>query len=100
VSRRAANRLGLIVEGDTEFRAIRRLHGRLDGCPPIQALNLGGVGEGCTPSGIAAMVLTKIVQLRVMGCGAVLVCIDRERRPQCAPGLAGDYLHGDPPKAR
>jgi hypothetical protein len=38
------------------------------------------------------MVAPKVVQLRLLGCGPVLVCIDRERREQCPPGLAGDIL--------
>lgn len=82
--------VGLVVEGDAEFAALPLLHRKklLRGCPPIRAVNLGGVGSDRKPVGIATRVAPKVIQLHLAGCARIVVCFDREQRAECAPGLA------------
>ncbi len=90
---RSANALrpiGLVVEGDAEFAAFPLLHKNklVTGCPPLKAVNLGGVGADTKPVGIARLVVKKVIAYQVAGCARVVVCIDREHRDLCAPQLA------------
>lgn len=82
--------VGIIVEGDAEFAALPLLHRKklLPGCPPLKAVNLGGVGSDRKPIGIAKRVAPKVIQLHLARCERIVVCFDREQRPECAPGLA------------
>lgn len=84
--------VGLVVEGDTEFAALPRLHTKklIEGCPPLRAVNLGGVGSDRNADGIARLVAPKVIQHKLAGRQKVVVCLDREQRDRCAPGLASD----------
>jgi hypothetical protein len=62
------------------------------GCPPMKAVNLGGVGAGTKPVGIARLVVKKVIAHQAAGCAQVVVCIDREDRELCAPRLATEIL--------
>jgi hypothetical protein len=81
--------VGLIVEGETEFYALPQLKRIFhDRCPALKLINLGGVGSTLTPVAIAKMVAGKIKVLIAAGCRRVVVCIDREQRPECAGQFA------------
>ena len=82
--------VGLIVEGDAEFAALPLLHTRklVPGCPPLKATNLGGVGSHLEPQGVAKMLAGKVIAHQVAGRTKVVICIDREQRPMCAPEFA------------
>jgi hypothetical protein len=85
---------GLVVEGDTEFAALPLLYRKslLLGCPPMRAINLGGVGSDLEPIGIAKMVKPKVVQHQAAGRNPIIVCIDREQRAVTASELAVQLL--------
>lgn len=85
---------GLVVEGDAEFLALPRLHTKqlMPGCPPLKAINLGGVGSHVEPLGIAKMVKPKVVQHQVAGRSPVVICLDREQRDVGAAELAREVL--------
>ena len=85
---------GLIVEGDTEFAALPLLHTkkRVPQCPPLRAINLGGVGSHLEPIGIAKMVKPKVLQHMVADRSPIIVCIDREQRTIGADKLASDIF--------
>jgi len=82
--------IGLIVEGDAEFKALPRLHKLLPGCPPLKAINLGGIGAECAPEGVARRVVPKVIAHQAAGRIRIILCIDRENRQRCAPGFASD----------
>jgi hypothetical protein len=86
--------VGLIVEGDAEFEALPLLHKNklLSGCPPLKAINLGGVGADRKPEGIARLIAPKVIQHQTAGRTRVVICIDREQRTLCAPGFASAVL--------
>ena len=86
--------VGLIVEGDTEFLALPLLHRKalVPGCPPLRAINLGGVGSHMQPIGIAKMIVPKIIQHLAAGRNLVVVCLDREQRVMPAARLAEEVL--------
>ena len=83
---------GLIVEGDAEFAALPLLHRKslVTGCPPLRAINLGGVGSHVEPIGIAKMIKPKVVQHQIAGRSPVIICIDREQRGKSATRLAAE----------
>lgn len=82
--------VGLVVEGDAEFEALPLLHKKklIPGCPPLKASNLGGVGSDRKPVGIAKLVAPKVIAHQQAGRTHVVVCLDREQRPECAPEFA------------
>jgi hypothetical protein len=82
--------VGLIVEGDAEYEALPLLHRRrlIANCPPLKATNLGGVGSHMAPLGVAKMLVGKVIAHQVAGRNKVVVCIDREQRPECAGKFA------------
>ncbi|HSP77936.1 MAG TPA: DUF4276 family protein [Myxococcaceae bacterium] len=82
--------VGLIVEGDAEFAAFPHLHKSklIASCPPLKAINLGGVSADRKPEGIARLIAPKVIQHQTAGCARVVICIDREHRTLCAPGFA------------
>jgi len=84
--------IGLIVEGDAEYLALPQLHARklIPGCPPLKATNLGGIGSDVEPVGVAKMLVGKVIAHQVAGRSKVVICIDREQRPQCAPVFASE----------
>jgi hypothetical protein len=62
----------------------------LPDCPPLRATNLGGVGGNLNASAIAKRLAPKVIAHWYAGRDKVVVCIDRENRSVCAPGLAGE----------
>lgn len=82
--------IGLIVEGDTEYGALPRLHTKklLTGCPPLRPINLGGIGEHITPEGLAKRLAPKVIAHMEAGRQRVVICFDRENRLECVPQLA------------
>lgn len=86
---------GLIVEGDTEYSALPRLATKhlLAGCPPLKAINLGGIGSDVEPIGIAKQLRWKVLQHRAAGRTPIVVCIDREDRDMSAATLAHAIWH-------
>jgi len=70
--------------------ALPQLHSRalIAGCPPMRAINLGGVGSTLTPTAIARLIAPRVIEHKVAGRMRVVICIDREDRPECAPVLA------------
>lgn len=86
--------VGLIVEGDAEYEALPRLHRKhlVARCPPLKATNLGGVGSTMQPIAIARMIVSKIIAHQLAGRNRVVVCIDREQRPNCAPSFAREVM--------
>lgn len=86
--------VGLIVEGDSEFEALPRLHRKklVAGCPPLKPTNLGGVGSHLTPTAVGRMIAPKVTAHKAAGRTKVVVCIDREQRPICAPQFAREVL--------
>lgn len=85
---RTQPKLGLIVEGDTEFKTFPAMHGIDSRWPPIKPVNLGGVGSHKLPVGIAKQIAPKIIQLHAAGVDRVVVCIDREQRRDCVVTFA------------
>lgn len=83
--------VGLVVEGDAEFHAFRRLSGR--GLPPIKVINLGGVGGDSDAAAIARRAHKKVHELSLSGIKRIIVCVDRERRNDCPPSLAAAVRH-------
>ena len=81
---------GLVVEGDTEFKALPYLHTKklIPRCPPLRAKNLGGVGSHLLPVGIAARLLGPVIAHQVSGHDPIVACIDREQREMSAVDLA------------
>ena len=73
---------GLVVEGDAEYAALPLLHKKklIANCPPLKASNLGGVGSDRDPTGIAKLVVGRVIAHKVAGRHNVVVCIDREQR--------------------
>lgn len=86
--------VGLVVEGDTEFAAFPLLHTKrlIPHCPPLRAINLGGVGSDLTPEAIARMIKPKVIQHRAAGRKRVVICIDREQRAETAVALGTQVL--------
>lgn len=86
--------VGLIVEGDTEFEALPRLHRRrlIGACPPLKPTNLGGVGSQLTPTAVGRLIAPKVIAHKAAGRSKVVVCIDREQRDSCAPQFAREVL--------
>lgn len=82
--------IGLVVEGDAEFRALPLLHTEklIPGCPPLKVLNCKGIGGEVQPSGVAFRVHKLVLQHIAAGRPKVVVCVDREGRSLCAPGFA------------
>lgn len=93
---RAATRIGLIVEGETEFIAMPKLHKErlIAGCPALSPINLGGVGSHLTPKGIASKLRPKVLEHYSRGIRKVVVCIDLEQRSDC-PGAFAQAIHGE-----
>jgi hypothetical protein len=83
---------GLVVEGDTEFKALPYLHTKklIPKCPPLRAKNLGGVGSDLLPVGIAARLVGPVIAHQVSGHHPIIACIDREQRQMSAASLAGN----------
>ncbi len=88
--RRGLPTVGLIVEGDTEYASLPRLHTKrlVPNCPPLHAINLGGLGQTLSAIGIARRIAPKVIAHVQAGRSSVVVCFDRENRQECAPGLA------------
>lgn len=86
--RRSTPTVGLIVEGETEYKALPQLHTLVPGCPPLKPINLRGIGSDRTPVGIARKVAPQVDVHIQAGRTKVLVCIDREQRPDCPGQLA------------
>lgn len=86
--------VGLVVEGPTEFDALRQLHtlSMIAGCPPLKPTNLNGVGEDVDELVIARRVLPKVIAHQAAGRNHVVVCFDRERRQTTGPRLERDVL--------
>lgn len=85
---------GLIVEGDAEFIALPQLATKnlVHGCPPVRAINLGGVGSDILPVGVARKLRPKILQHRAAGRRPIVVCIDREQRTVSATEFAAQIM--------
>lgn len=81
---------GLVVEGDTEFKALPYLHTKklVPRCPPLRAKNLGGIGSHLLPVGIATRLLGPVIAHQVSGHSPIVACIDREQREMSAVDLA------------
>lgn len=95
MTRRVAPTVGLVVEGETEYYALPLLHhGKhaIPGCPAIRTTNLGGVGSHLTPAGIARMAAPRIKTHLIAGHKPVILCLDREQRPDCAGSFAQAIL--------
>lgn len=82
--------IGVLVEGETEYRALPLLRQLIATCPPLKQINLHGVGSDRKPIGIAKLVAPKVIELHAGGCERVVVCFDREQRADSAPTLARD----------
>lgn len=83
--------IGLIVEGETEFKALPLLHTNkklVKGCPPLRAINLNGIGSHMTVPAIAKMVAPKVKSHIAAGRTKVVLCMDREQRSDCPGKLA------------
>jgi hypothetical protein len=93
---RAATRIGLIVEGETEFRALPKLHQKklVAACPLLHAISLGGVGSSASPQGIAKQLKPKVLEHYSRGIRKVVVCIDLEQRRDC-PGAFAQAIHSE-----
>lgn len=85
--KRQRRTVGLVVEGETEFRALPVLM-KLPGCPALKPINLGGVGGDVTAAGVARRARPQVVTHIVAGRKTVVVCIDREKREACAGEFA------------
>lgn len=95
MSRRSAPRVvqptvGLIVEGETEFKALPLLHKKnlVPGCPPLHPTNLNGIGSHMNIQAIAKMVTPKVKAHIAAGRTRVILCIDREQRAECTGEFA------------
>jgi len=88
--RQRRNTVGLVVEGEAEFRALPLLHTErlLAGCPPLKPRNVGGIGGDVSPAGIAFRAHKAVLGLFASGAVRVAVCLDRERREACPGELA------------
>ena len=83
--------MGMVVEGETEYYALPLLHrgkNAIPGCPAIRTTNLGGIGSHLTPAGIAKMAAPRIKTHLIAGHKPVILCLDREQRPECAGSFA------------
>jgi hypothetical protein len=82
--------VGLVVEGETEFKALPLLHTKklIPNCPPLKPINLGGVGAHVKPVGIAKIACPHVVLHILAGRSTVLVCLDREDREDCPGAFA------------
>jgi len=84
----------MIVEGRTEVEAFRRLQRRVPGCPlldlaAVSRCNLKGVG-GDAPADVIAGKIAKLALLIAPDNDKIVVCIDREGRPDTAALFAQD----------
>jgi hypothetical protein len=83
-------RIGLVVDGRSEFEALGRLKPRLDASTghtligPVRA----NIHPKAHVSGIAAAAIEAIVVLRVRHVERVVVLLDREDRQECCGALA------------
>jgi len=95
VSRVRVPTMGMVVEGETEYYALPLLHrgtNAIPGCPAIRTTNLGGIGSHLTPAGIAKMAAPRIKTHLIAGHKPVILCLDREQRPECAGAFAQAIL--------
>lgn len=87
MSRARVHTVGMVVEGETEYYALPLLHrgkNAIRGCPAIRTTNLGGIGSDLTPAGIAKKAAPWIKTHLIAGRRPVILCLDREQRPECA----------------
>jgi len=91
-TRHSPRTVGLVVEGEAEFKALPLLHtkGLLTGCPPLKLRNVGGIGGRVSSAGIAFRVHKAVLGLLAAGVVRVVVCLDRELRQACPGELARD----------
>ena len=82
--------VGVVVEGQAEYLAFPLLHTEklISGCPPLKVLCCDGIGGYVEPAGVAKRVHIKVLEHLAAGREKVVVCVDRETRPLCAPGFA------------
>jgi hypothetical protein len=87
-------KIGLVVDGETEFYALRPIVARLreasgnDILYPLRA----NISPEAPPGQIAQACDSRIKQLVLRGCDLVVVLVDREQRDDCCSVIATDLI--------
>ncbi len=78
-------RIGLIVDGQAEYRSLALLYPRIDTSATIFNPLYADIQPHSSPTRIVRASLPAIRILARRGANRVVVCIDHEHRPECIP---------------